>query len=183
MVFVCDHGAKILAFGVLALGVFVSNAGFVCFPQISQIGADFFVSDFRFQISVSRRLRRWTQIFLPALVRNFRRIRAEISLPTCGERKENGAYPQGQRPCGTQRRASPCGQRQGAENLIRVHLRNLRGTKQRQEARNPRQSAKSAGNRNLKSEICHPHAGRRRLGPSSTTWVNISRMRSRMMGP
>ena len=123
MMFVCDHGAKILAFGVLALGVFVSNAGFVCFPQISQIGADFFVSDFRFQISdfrfqisVSRRLRGWTQIFLPALVRNFRRIRAEISLPTCGERKEKGAYPQGQRPCGTQRRASPCGQRQGAGN-------------------------------------------------------------------
>ena len=128
MVFVCDYGAKILAFGVLALGVFVSNAGFVCFPQISQIGADFFVSDFRFQISVSRRWRRWTQIFLPALVRNFRRIRAEISLPTCGERKEKGAYPQGQRPCGTQRRASPCGQRQGAGN-------------------HPRPSAKSAGNK------------------------------------
>ena len=142
MVFVCDHDAKILAFGVLALGVFVSNAGFVCFPQISQIGADFFVSDFRFQISdfcfpqisqmdadflfqisdfrfqisVSRRFRGWTRIFLPALVRNFRRIRAEISLPTCGERKEKGACPQGQRPCGTQRRASPCGQRQGAGN-------------------------------------------------------------------
>ena len=210
MMFVCDHDAKILAFGVLALGVFVSNAGFVCFPQISQmdadflplapcllplfcfpqisqIGADFFVSDFRFQISVSRRLRRWTQIFLPALVRNFRRIRAEISLPTCGERKEKGAYPQGQRPCGTQRRASPCGQRQGAGNHPRLSAKSA-GNKteargKEQEARNPRQSAKSAGNRNLKSEICHPHAGRRRLGPSSTTWVNISRMRSRMMGP
>ena len=126
MVFVCDHGAKILAFGVLALGVFVSNAGFVCFPQISQIGADFFVSDFRFQISDFRfqisdfcfpqiaRMDadffclRWYGIFA-AYVRKFPCLRAEKERRKVLTRKANGlvALSAGHRPADR-------GKRQGA---------------------------------------------------------------------
>ena len=102
MMFVCDHDAKILAFGVLALGVFVSNAGFVCFPQISQMDADFFVSDFRFQISDFRFLfpadcadgrrffcLRWYGIFA-AYVRKFPCLRAEKERRKVLTRKANG---------------------------------------------------------------------------------------------
>ena len=173
MMFVCDHGAKILAFDGCALGVFVSNAGFVCFPQISQMGADFlplapcllplfcfpqiaqidadfFVSDFRFLFPADcadgRRFfcLRWYGIFA-AYVRKFPCLRAEKERRKVLTRKANGlvALSAGHRPA----------DRGKEREIIRVHLRNLRGTKQRQEARNPRQSAKSAGNRNLKSEI------------------------------
>ena len=165
MMFVCDHDAKILAFGVLALGVFVSNAGFVCFPQISQMDADFFVSDFRFQISVSRRFRRWTRIFcfrfqisdfrlfpadcadgrrffclrwygiFAAYVRKFPCLRAEKERRKVLARKANGLV-----ALSAGHRPADRGKRQEARG-------------KEQEARNLRQSAKSAGNRNLKSEI------------------------------
>ena len=161
MVFVCDHDAKILAFGVLALGVFVSNAGFVCFPQISQMDADFFVSDFRFQISDFRLFPadcadgrrffclRWYGIFA-AYVRKFPCLRAEKERRKVLTRKANGlvALSAGHRPA----------DRDKEQEIIRANLRQSAGNKteargKEQEARNPRQSAKSAGNRNLKSEI------------------------------
>ena len=160
MVFVCDHGAKILAFGVLALGVFVSNAGFVCFPQISQMDADFFcfrfqISDFRFLFPADcadgRRFfcLRWYGIFA-AYVRKFPCLRAEKERRKVLTRKANGlvALSAGHRPAdrGKEREIIRANPRQSAGNKTEA-----RGKEQ--EARNPRQSAKSAGNRNLKSEI------------------------------
>ena len=180
MMFVCDHSAKILAFDGCTLGVFVSNAGFVCFPQISQIGADFLPlapcllplfcfpqmarmdADFLFQISDFRFLfpadcadgrrffcLRWYGIFA-AYVRKFPCLRAEKERRKVLTRKANGlvALSAGHRPA----------DRDKEQEIIRVHLRQSAGNKteargKEQEARNPRQSAKSAGNRNLKSEI------------------------------
>ena len=140
MMFVCDHGAKILAFDGFTLGVFVSNAGFVCFPQISQMDADFFVSDFRFQISdfcfpqIARMdadffCLRWYGIFA-AYVRKFPCLRAEKERRKVLTRKANGlvALSAGHRPADR-------GKRQGARGKKSAPICEICG-KQKSEIRN-----------------------------------------------
>ena len=173
MMFVCDHDAKILAFGVLALGVFVSNAGFVCFPQISQMDADFFVSDFRFQISdfCFPQISQMDADFL-FQISDFRFQISDFRFlfpADCADGRRffclrwYGIFAAYVRkfPClraEKERRKVLARKANGLVALSAGHRPADRGKRQEargkeQEARNLRQSAKSAGNRNLKSEI------------------------------
>ena len=174
MMFVCDHDAKILAFGVLALGVFVSNAGFVCFPQISQMDADFFVSDFRFQISdfcfpqISQMdadffvsdFRFQISDCFPQIARMdadfFACVGAEFSPHTCGNflayvRRKKGERCLPARPTALWHSAQGIALRTEARSWKSSAsiCANLRGTKQRQEARSKRQEI-CANLRNLR---------------------------------